>query len=97
MARPAPSPVTITRFANGAVVSKEIAAPTRAGYILVAHEGHQGDDSRVVRRSTTLSGVVVHWFDRGGEGGDCRVYHASGEALTDLELDAARRQMGEMA
>jgi len=93
---PAPAPVTITRFKGGVAVSKEIAAPTRAGYILCVQDA--GDHiPRVVRRAKTLSGIVAHWGDRGGEAGDAEVYYSSGEPLSPEELAAARRQLAEMS
>jgi hypothetical protein len=40
---------------------------------------------------------VACWFDLGGEGGNARVYHADGSALSVSELAAASEQLGEMA
>lgn len=98
MSRTAPSPVTVTRYINGVAQTPVIHAPTAGGYVLTLNgSGVAGDPERVIRRSTSLATIVACWFDRGGEGGNARVYRADGSPLSGTELAAARRQLGEMA
>jgi len=92
------SPVTVTKFVNGVAQAPVIHAASRGGYILCVNDaGVSGYPGRVARRSTSLSTIVANWFDLGGEGGNARVYHADGSALSASELAAAREQMKEMA
>ena len=92
------SPVTVTKFVNGVAQTPVIYSATKGGYILCVNDaGVSGHSDRVARRSTSLSTIVACWFDMGGEGGNARVYHADGSALSAKELAAAREQLGEMA
>jgi hypothetical protein len=103
------STVTVTKFINGVPQTPTIHAATKGGYILCVNDaGVSGysesvakalelPTSRTARRSTSLSAIVANWFDLGGEGGNARVYHADGSALSAGELAAAREQLGEMA
>ena len=89
------SPVTVTKFVNGVAQTPTIHAATKGGYILCVNVSGYSD--RVARRSTSLTAIVANWFDMGGEGGNARVYHADGSALSATELAAAREQLGDMA
>lgn len=93
------SPVTVTKYINGVAQTPTVHAPSGAGYVLCVNDaGVSGyPDHRVVRRSNQLATVVAAWFDLGGEGGNARVFHADGSALTAGELATAREQLGEMA
>ena len=103
------SPVTVTKFVNGVAQTPTIHAASKSGYILCVNDaGVSGypeavakalelPTNRVARRSTSLATIVAQWFDLGGEGGNARVYHANGDALSPRELAAAREQLGEMA
>ena len=91
------SPVTVTKYVNGIAQSTKVVNSKMSGYILVTQDGYGGAPTREVFRSTTLSSVVARWFDKGGEGGNYRVYHTDGSALTAKELNSARAQMSEMA
>ena len=92
------SPVTVTKFINGVAQTPTIHAASKSGYILCVNDaGVSGYPDRVARRSTSLATIVACWFDLGGEGGNARVYHANGDALSPRELAAAREQLGEMA
>lgn len=91
------SPVTVTKYVNGVAQTPTIHSASK-GYILCVNDaGVSGYPDRVARRSTSLSTIVAQWFDLGGEGGNARVYHANGDALSPGELAAAREQLGEMA
>ena len=92
------SPVLVTKFINGVAQTPTIHAPSNGGYILCVNDaGVSGYSDRIARRSTSLATIVACWFDMGGEGGNARVYHADGSALSATELAAAREQLGEMA
>ena len=92
------SPVTVTKYVNGVAQTPTIHAASKGGYILCVNDaGVSGYPDRVARRSTSLSTIVACWFDLNGEGGNARVYHANGDALSPRELAAAREQLGEMA
>ena len=92
------SPVTVTKYVGGVAQTPTIHAPAQGGYILCVNDaGVSGYPDRVARRSTSLATIVADWFDIGGEGGNARVYHADGAALSVGELAAAREQLGEMA
>jgi hypothetical protein len=102
------SPVTVTKFVNGVAQTPTIHAASKGGYILCVNDaGVSGYSDRVdlcrstvcfvLCRSTSLSTIVACWFDLGGEGGNARVYHADGSALSVSELAAASEQLGEMA
>jgi len=92
------SPVTVTKFIGGVAQTPTIHAPALRGYVLCVNDaGVSGYPDRVARRSTSLATIVADWFDIGGEGGNARVYHADGSALSAAELAAAREQLGEMA
>ena len=92
------SPVKIPKYVNGVAQTPTVHAPTQGGFILCVNDaGVSGYPDRVARRSTSLATVVAAWFDLGGEGGNARVYHADGSALSAAELAAARGQLGEMA
>jgi hypothetical protein len=88
------SPVTVTKFVNGVAQTPTMHAATKSGYILCVNDAGV---SRTARRSTGFATIVANWFDLGGEGGNARVYHANGDALSSSELAAAREQLGEMA
>jgi hypothetical protein len=91
-------PVTVTKFLNGVAQTPVIHSASKGGYILCVNDvGVSGYSDRTARRSTSLSTIVANWFDLGGEGGNARVYHADGSALSAKELAAAREQLGEMA
>jgi len=89
------SPVTVTKFVNGVPQTPTIHAASKGGYILCVNDA--GVSGYPARRSTSLSTIVACWFDMGGEGGNARIYHADGSALSANELSAAREQLGEMA
>ena len=92
------SAVTVTKFVNGVAQTPTIHAASKGGYILCVNDaGVSGWPERVARRSSSLATIVACWFDLGGEGGNARVYHANGDALSSRELAAAREQLGEMA
>ena len=93
------SPVTVTKFVGGvAQTPTTVHAASKGGYILCVNDaGVSGYPVMVARRSTSLATIVACWFDMGGEGGNARVYHANGDALSPRELAAAREQLGEMA
>ena len=88
------SPVTVTKFVNGVAQAPTVHAASKGGYILCVRDAVA---SRIARRSNILVVIVAFWFDMGGEGGNARVYHADGSALSASELAAARQQLGEMA
>lgn len=93
-----PSPVVVTKFINGVAQTQTVHTPTQSGYILCVNDaGVSGYPDRVARRSTSLATIAAAWFDLGGEGGNARIYHANGDALSPRELAAARKQLGEMA
>jgi hypothetical protein len=90
--------VTVTKYIGGVAQTPTIHAASKGGYILCVNDaGVSGYPERVARRSTSLSSITADWFDLGGEGGNARVYHADGSALSAAELAAAREQLGEMA
>jgi len=41
--------------------------------------------------------MLENMINQAKEGGNARVYHANGDALSPAELAAAREQLGEMA